>query len=162
MFGFSLFSFFVLLGPCGLQWAHDSNYRVYVLWSICFSAGVLYDREFSREMHFSAFWKLAEKYFLVGMNSLGTLRRVYWEWLYANSSSLCSCLWRRLTFILFIYLFYLFICLIFYFLDSVIIIIVVIEIFLLGLFCPRLEWEYLCPALLGVLMTVLMIFHKVL
>ena len=41
-------------------------------------------------MHFSAFCKLAEKYFLVGMNSLGTLRRVYWEWLYANSSSWCS------------------------------------------------------------------------
>ena len=32
------------------------------------------------EMHFSAFRKLAEKYLLVGMNSLGTLRRVYWEW----------------------------------------------------------------------------------
>ena len=44
----------------------------------------------SNEMHFSAFCKLAEKYFLVGMNSLGTLRRVYWEWLYANSSSWCS------------------------------------------------------------------------
>ena len=41
-------------------------------------------------MHFSAFCKLAEKYFLVGMNSLGTLRRVYWDWLYANSSSWCS------------------------------------------------------------------------
>ena len=41
-------------------------------------------------MHFSAFCKLAEKYFLVGMNSLGTLRRVYWEWLYPNSSSWCS------------------------------------------------------------------------
>ena len=110
------------------------------------------------EMHFSAFCKLAEKYFLVGMNSLGTLRRVYWEWLYANSSSWCS---LEATHSYFIYLFYLIICLFIYFLDSVIII-VVNEIFLLGLFCPRLEWEYLCPALLGVLMTVLMVFHKVL
>ena len=63
-----------------------------------------------------------------------------------------------LLFYLFILLIHLFI----YFLDSVIIIIVVNGIFLLGLFCPRLEWEYLCPELLGVLMTVLMIFHKVL
>ena len=37
-----------------------------------------------------------------------------------------------------------------------------LEIFLLCLFCPRLEWEYLCPALLVVLMTVLMVFHKIL
>jgi len=63
-------------------------------------------------------------------------------------------LWRRLTFILFIYFFtysfiYLFIIIIF-FSDSVIIF-VVIEIFLLGLFCPRLDWEYLCLELLGVL-----------
>ena len=41
------------------------------------------------QMHFSALCKLAEKYFLVGMNSFGTLRRVYWECLYANSSSWC-------------------------------------------------------------------------
>ena len=34
---------------------------------------------------------------------------------------------------------------------SLVIIIVVIEIFLLGLFCPRLDWEYLCPELLGLL-----------
>ena len=67
-------------------------------------------------------------------------------------------LWRRLTFILFIYFFtysfiYFFIIIIiiyFFFLDSVIIF-VVIEIFLLGLFCPRLDWEYLCPELLGIL-----------
>ena len=63
-------------------------------------------------------------------------------------------LWRRLTFILFIYFFtysfnYFFTIIIF-FSDSVIIF-VVIEIFLLGLFCPRLDWEYLCLELLGVL-----------
>ena len=40
--------------------------------------------------------------------------------------------------------------LLFFFSDSVIIF-VVIEIFLLGLFCPRLDWEYLCLELLGVL-----------
>ena len=45
---------------------------------------------------------------------------------------------------LFIYLF------IYLFSDSVIII-VGFEIFPLGLFCPRLDWEYLCPELLGVL-----------
>ena len=82
------------------------------------------------------------------MNSLGTLRRVYWECLYANSSFWCSLEATHFYFIF--YLFYLFICLFIYFLDSVIII-VVIEIFLLGLFCPRLGWEYLCPELLGVL-----------
>ena len=43
---------------------------------------------------------------------------------------------------------YFFIYLFTFFFNSVIII-VVIEIFLLGLFCPRLE--YLCPELLGVL-----------
>ena len=37
-----------------------------------------------------------------------------------------------------------------FFPDSVIIF-VVIEIFLLGLFCPRLDWEYVCLELLGVL-----------
>ena len=37
-----------------------------------------------------------------------------------------------------------------FFSDSVTIF-VVIEIFLLGLFCPRLDWEYLCLELLGVL-----------
>ena len=62
-------------------------------------------------------------------------------------------LWRRLTFILFIYFFtysfiYFFINI--FFSDSVIIF-VVIEIFLLGLFCPRLDWVYLCLELLGVL-----------
>ena len=46
--------------------------------------------EFRRNMHFSAFWKIVGKYFLVGMNSLGTLKRVYWECLYANSCSWCS------------------------------------------------------------------------
>ena len=85
------------------------------------------------------------------MNSLGTLRRVYWEWLYANSSSWCS---LEATHFYFIYLlFYLFIYLFlyyYYFSDSVIIF-VVIEIFLLALFCPRLDLEYLCLELLGVL-----------
>ena len=56
-------------------------------------------------------------------------------------------LWRRLTFILLI--FFLLIHLLLFFSDSVISIIVVIEIFPLGLFCPRLDWEYLCPELLG-------------
>ena len=37
-----------------------------------------------------------------------------------------------------------------FFSDSVIIF-VVIEMFLLGLFCPRLDWEYLCLELMGVL-----------
>ena len=37
-----------------------------------------------------------------------------------------------------------------FFSDSVIIF-VVMEMFLLGLFCPRLDWEYLCLELLGVL-----------
>ena len=66
-------------------------------------------------------------------------------------------LWRRLTFILFIYFFtysfiYFFILIyyFFFFSDSVIIF-VVIEIFFLGLFCPRLDWEYLCLEHLGVL-----------
>ena len=62
-----------------------------------FAHGCYMSREFRREMHFSAFRKLAEKYFLVGMNCLGTLRRVYWEWLYANLP--LGVLWRRLTFI---------------------------------------------------------------
>ena len=60
-------------------------------------------REFRREMHFSAFCKLAEKYFLVGMNSLGTLRE------YIGNGCMqihpLGVLWRRLTFILFIYFF---------------------------------------------------------
>ena len=43
-----------------------------------------------KQIDFSVFWKWAEKYFRVGMNSLGTLRGVYWEWLYSNSSSWCS------------------------------------------------------------------------
>ena len=38
-----------------------------------------------------------------------------------------------------------------YFFSDSVIIFVVIEIFLLDLFCPRLDWEYLCPELLGVL-----------
>ena len=66
-------------------------------------------------------------------------------------------LWRRLTFILFIYLLtfllihlFIYFLLLLFFSDSVIIF-VVIEIFLLGLFCTRLDWEYLCPELLGVL-----------
>ena len=98
-------------------------------------------REFRRETHFSAFCKLGEKYFLVGMNSLGTLRRVYWEWLYANSSSWCSLEATHFYFIhLFIYFFtYSFIYLFFF--NSVIIF-VVIEIFLLhpsrlGVSVPR-------------------------
>ena len=104
-------------------------------------------REFRREMHFSAFCKLAEKYFLVGMNSLGTLRRVYWEWLYANSSSWCSLEATHFYFIhLFIYFFtYSFIYL-FIFLIQL--------LFLLLLkyfFYTRLNWEYLCQELLGVL-----------
>ena len=65
-------------------------------------------------------------------------------------------LWRRLTFILFIYLFtflliHLFIDLLLLFFSNSVIIFVVIEIFLLGLFCTRLDWEYLCTVLLGVL-----------
>ena len=62
-------------------------------------------------------------------------------------------LWRRLTFILFIYFFtysFIYFFIIIFFSDSVIIF-VVIEIFVLGLFCPRLDWEYLCLELLGVL-----------
>ena len=39
----------------------------------------------------------------------------------------------------------------YYFFSDSVIIFVVIEIFLLGLFCPRLDWEYLCLELLGVL-----------
>ena len=57
-----------------------------------------------------------------------------------------------LLFYLFTFLLiHLFISLLFFFSDSVIIFFVVIEIFLLGLFCPRLDWEYLCLELLGVL-----------
>ena len=60
-----------------------------------------------------------------------------------------------LLFYLFIYLlfFYLFIYLFlyYYFFSDSVIIFVVIEIFLLGLFCPRVDWEYLCLELLGVL-----------
>ena len=56
-------------------------------------------------------------------------------------------LWRRLTFILFIYLFtFLLIHLFIYFLIQL--------LFLLLLkyfFYTRLDWEYLCPELLGVL-----------
>ena len=62
-------------------------------------------------------------------------------------------LWRRLTSILFIYFFtysFIYLLLLLFFSDSVIIF-VVIEIFLLGLFCPLLDWEYLCLELLGVL-----------
>ena len=56
-----------------------------------------------------------------------------------------------LLFYLFTFLLiHLFIIIIIFFSDSVIIF-VVIEIFLLGLFCPRLDWEYLCLELLGVL-----------
>ena len=55
-----------------------------------------------------------------------------------------------LLFYLFIYLFIIIIIINIFFSDSVIIF-VVIEIFLLGLFCPRLDWEYLCLELLGVL-----------
>ena len=80
---------------------------------IVLAHGYYMTREFRREMHFSAFCKLAEKYFLVGMNSLGTLRRVYCEWLYANSSSWCS---LEATHFHFIYLlFYLFIYLFIYY-----------------------------------------------
>ena len=48
-------------------------------------------------------------------------------------------------------LFYLFISLLLFFFSDSVIIFVVIEIFLLGLFCPRVDWEYLCLELLGVL-----------
>ena len=34
-------------------------------------------RVFRREYNFSAVWKLAEKYSLVGMNSLGVLNKVF-------------------------------------------------------------------------------------
>ena len=97
-------------------------------------------------MHFSAFCKLAEKYFLVGMNSLGTLRRVYWEWLYANSSSWCSLEATHFYYSFIYLLFYLFIYLFIYFLIQL--------LFLLLLkyfFYTRLDWEYLCLELLGVL-----------
>ena len=33
--------------------------------------------EYDKDLNFSAFWKLAEKYSLVGMNHQGTLGRVY-------------------------------------------------------------------------------------
>jgi len=59
-----------------------------------------------------------------------------------------SLLFYSFTFLL-IHLF-IYLLLLFFFSDSVIIF-VVIEIFLLGLFCPRLDWEYLCLELLGVL-----------
>ena len=61
-------------------------------------------------------------------------------------------LWRRLTFILFTFLLiHLIISLLLLFFPDSVIIFVVIEIFLLGLFCPRLDCEYLCLELLGVL-----------
>ena len=60
-----------------------------------------------------------------------------------------SLLFYLFTFLL-IHLFLSLLLLLFFFSDSVIIF-VVIEIFLLGLFCPRLVWEYLCLELLGVL-----------
>ena len=59
-----------------------------------------------------------------------------------------------LLFYSFIYLlFYLFIYLLiyFFFFSNSVIIFVVIEIFLLGLFCTSLDWEYLCTEFLGVL-----------
>ena len=154
------FQFLVL--PCFLSlnsWGRAASSECTIAIIVCMFCGPIVlahgcymTRELRREMHFSAFCKLAEKYFLVGMNSLGTLRRVYCEWLYANSSSWCSLeathfYFSYLLFYLFIYLFLYYY---FFFSDSVIIF-VVIEIFLLDLFCPRLDWEYLCLELLGVL-----------
>ena len=62
-----------------------------------------------RKSNFSAVWKLAEKYSLVGMNYQGTLGRVYKECLYANSSSWCSLEANRFYFI-FQFYFILFVC----------------------------------------------------
>ena len=59
-------------------------------------------------------------------------------------------LWRRLTFILFLYFFTFFTYSFIFFFSNSVIIFVVIEIFLLGLFCTRPDWEYPCPELLGV------------
>ena len=57
-----------------------------------------------------------------------------------------------LLFYLFTFLLiHLFISLLLLFFSDSVIIFVVIEIFLLVLFCPRLDWEYLCLELLGVL-----------
>ena len=47
------FSFFVLLGPCGLQLAHDSKYCV--IFPVVVSHGLGGVREFKRETNFSAF-----------------------------------------------------------------------------------------------------------
>ena len=63
---------------------------------------------------------------------------------FSGGDSLLFYLFTFLLIHLFIFL------LLFFFSDSVIIF-VVIEIFLLGLFCPRVDWEYLCLELLGVL-----------
>ena len=60
-----------------------------------------------------------------------------------------------LLFYLFIYFFtYSFIYLLLLLFSDSVIIIVVIEIILLGLFCPRLDWEYLYPELLGILVQI--------
>ena len=57
-----------------------------------------------------------------------------------------------LLFYLFTFLLiHLFISLLLFFFSDSVIIFVVIEIFLLGLFCPHLDWEYLYLELLGVL-----------
>ena len=50
---FFLFAFFVLLGLCGLQLAHDSKYCV--MFSVVVSHGFGGVREFRRETDFSAF-----------------------------------------------------------------------------------------------------------
>ena len=108
------FQFLVL--PCFLSlnsWGRAASIERTIAIIVCMFCGPIVlahgcymTREFRREMHFPAFCKLAEKYFLVGMNSLGTLRRVYWEWLYANSSSWCSLEATHFYFIhLFIYFF---------------------------------------------------------
>ena len=115
-FQFLVLPCFLSLNPWGRAASSERTIAIIVCMfcgPIVLAHGCYMTREFRREMHFSAFCKLAEKYFLVGMNSLGTLRRVYWEWLYANSSSWCS---LEATHFYFIYLlFYLFIYLFLYY-----------------------------------------------
>jgi len=92
-FQFLVLSCFLSLNSWGRAASSERTIAIIVCMfcgPIVLAHGCYMTREFRREMHFFAFCKLAEKYFLVGMNSLGTLRRVYWEWLYANSSSWCS------------------------------------------------------------------------
>ena len=53
IFSGPVFSFFVLLGPCGLQLAHDSKYCV--MFPVVGLHGLGGVREFRRETNFSAF-----------------------------------------------------------------------------------------------------------